>query len=500
MFQTRDELPSALYSAAQVRDLDALLIAAGTPGFELMQRAAQASWRALRRRWPQTTRVDVLAGSGNNAGDGYLLAALAQKAGWTVRVLAVGDPQRLAGDARLAFEAAQAAGVAVLPWVARTSLEGVLVDALLGTGLSGEVRSPYREAIEAINASRLPVLALDIPSGLCADSGRALGCAVRAELTVTFIGLKLGLFSGDGPTLVGDLVFDDLRADPAILATVPMKARRLTAAGLQALPARRRDAHKGDFGRLLVIGGDSGAGGAALLAAQSALRCGAGLVSAATREMHVAAFLARCPELMVRGLASANQLLPLVEASDVLVVGPGLGRGAWGRSLLSVAASRNDKRQVWDADALNLLAAGVVQAPAGLVLTPHPGEAARLLGCSGAQVQADRPQAALSLAHKFAACVVLKGAGTLIATSEGELALCDHGHPAMAGAGLGDVLAGIIGALLAQGMSAQEAAHLAVWLHARAGERLGSLGRGIAASDLIAPVRELLEDYSPCLD
>lgn len=500
MLQPRDELPSALYSAAQVRDLDTRLIAAGTPGFELMQRAAQAAWRALRRRWPQTTRVDVLAGSGNNAGDGYLLAALAQKAGWTVRVLAVGDPQRLAGDARLAFEAAQTAGVTVLPWSTGASLQGVLVDALLGTGLSGEVRRPYREAIEAINASGLPVLALDIPSGLCADSGRVLGCAARADLTVTFIGLKLGLVSGEGPALVGDLVFDDLRAEPAILAAAPVTARRLTAAGLQPLPARRRDAHKGDFGRLLVIGGDAGTGGAALLAAQSALRCGAGLVSVATREVHVGAFLARCPELMVRGLASANQVLPLVEAADVLVVGPGLGQSAWGRSLLSVAASRRDKLQVWDADALNLLAAGVVQAPAGLVLTPHPGEAARLLGCAGAQVQADRPQAALRLAQKFAACVVLKGAGTLIATPAGELALCDHGHPAMAGAGLGDVLAGIIGALLAQGMGAAAAARLAVWLHARAGERLGCAGRGMAASDLLAPVRELLEEHSPCLD
>jgi NAD(P)H-hydrate epimerase len=326
-----------------------------------------------------------------------------------------------------------------------------------------------------------------------------LGCAVRAELTVTFIGLKFGLFNAAGPTCVGELRFDDLRADPALLASAPLTARRLTAAGLQPLAPRQRDAHKGDFGRLLVIGGERGTGGATLLAAQSALRCGAGLVSVATREAHVGAFLARCPEVMVRGLESANQALPLAEAADVLVVGPGLGQGAWARSLLSVAASRNDKRQVWDADALNLLAAGAVRAPAGLVLTPHPGEAARLLGWSGAQVQAERPRAALELARRFAACVVLKGAGTLIATPDGELALCDHGHPAMAGAGLGDVLAGIIGALLAQDLPTAAAARLAVWLHARAGERLGGEGRGIAASDLIAPVRQLLEEHSPCL-
>lgn len=499
MLPTRDALPVALYRAAQVRDLDARLIAAGTPGFELMQRAAQAAWRALRRHWPQATQLDVLAGSGNNAGDGYLLAALAQQAGWAVRVFAVGDPQRLAGDARRAFEAATAAGVAIQPWNAGQALRGVLVDALLGTGLSGAVRGACAEAIAALNASGLPVLALDIPSGLCADSGQVLGCAVRATLTVTFIGLKLGLFCGGGADCVGQLLFDDLRAAPEVLAAIEPAAWRLSAARLPRLAPRPRGAHKGDFGRLLVIGGDHGTGGAALLAAQSALRCGAGLVSVATREAHAGAFLARCPELMTRGLASANQLLPLVEAADVLVVGPGLGQGAWGRSLLSAAASRHPGPQVWDADALNLLAAGAVQARAGLLLTPHPGEAARLLGCSTAQVQADRPQAALALARRYAAVVVLKGAGSLIASPEGELALCDHGHPAMAGAGLGDVLAGIIGALLAQGLPAFAAACLGVWLHARAGERLGAQGRGIAASDLIAPVRELLEEHSPCL-
>jgi NAD(P)H-hydrate epimerase len=180
-----------------VRALDASVIAAGTPGFELMQQAARATWRALVRQWPTAHELTVVAGQGNNAGDGYLVAVLARRAGWHVRVLAAGDPQRLQGDAGLAHAEALSEGVAVQAWSAQSDLRGVVLDALLGTGLTGEVREPYASVIAAINASDLPVAAVDIPSGLCADTGRVLGVAVRANLTVTFIGLKLGLFTGE---------------------------------------------------------------------------------------------------------------------------------------------------------------------------------------------------------------------------------------------------------------------------------------------------------------
>ncbi|MDH1072259.1 bifunctional ADP-dependent NAD(P)H-hydrate dehydratase/NAD(P)H-hydrate epimerase [Pseudomonas nitroreducens] len=494
-----DDLPLNLYSAQQVRDLDARLIAAGTPGFELMRRAAHAAWRALRRQWPDAGEVTVLAGHGNNAGDGYLIAALALRAGWRVRVLAVGDASRLSGDAASAHGEARAVGVDVQAWSDRAELRGVLVDALLGTGLGGEVREPYASAIAAINASGLPVLAVDIPSGLSADTGQVLGCAVNADLTVTFIGLKLGLFTAQGPDQCGELVFDGLDADPALLPESSL-ARRLAAASLPCLAARPKAAHKGLFGHALVIGGDTGMGGAVLLAAESALRCGAGLVSLATRAVHVPAALARRPELMARGVSSSAELLRLAERADVLVVGPGVGRDAWGRVLVSAAASL-ERRQVWDADALNLLAEERVARPSGdWVITPHPAEAARLLGISTAEVQADRPKAALALAQRYQAVAVLKGVGSLIASPDGRLALCDHGHPAMAGAGLGDVLSGILGALLAQGLPAFDAACLAVWLHARAGESLGAQGRGLAAADLIPAVRQLLEELCPCLN
>ena len=221
----------------------------------------------------------MLAGRGNNAGDGYIVAALAQRSGWQVRVLAVGDPQALQGDAAQALAEARASGVVVEPWHAEAMLQGVLVDALLGTGIAGDVREPYVAAIEAINASALPVLAIDLPSGLCANSGRVLGHAVRADLSVTFIGLKLGLFTADGPDRVGTLVFDDLQADPQIVSQVAGDAVRLDQSTLVPVAPRSPVAHKGSFGQVLVIGGDLGTGGAALLSAEAALRCGAGMVT-----------------------------------------------------------------------------------------------------------------------------------------------------------------------------------------------------------------------------
>lgn len=497
MRHSSDDLPLALYSATQVRALDAALIAVGTPGFELMRRAAHAIWRALRREWPDAGALTVLAGHGNNAGDGYLIAALAQRAGWQARVLAVGEPQRLQGDAARACDEARAAGVEVRAWQADAQPQGVLVDALLGTGLAGEVREPHAAAIEWINRSGCPVLAVDIPSGICADTGQVLGAAVKAQLTVTLIGLKLGLYLGSALDHVGRLVFDSLQADPQIVSHQQAAAWRLAGDLLPLVPARQPTTHKGQLGHLLVVGGDQGTGGAALLSAQSALRGGAGMVSLATRAEHVGAAQARLPEVMSLAVASANQLHALADKVTVWVVGPGLGQAAWGRSLLSAAAASGGA-QVWDADALNLLAAGAVRIAPGSVITPHPGEAARLLGISTAALQADRPAAARALARRYEVVCVLKGAGTLVADPVGRLLVCDRGDPVMAGAGLGDVLAGLIGALIAQGCSAWQAACLGVWVHACAGESLAHKGNGLAAGDLCDAIRHLLEERAAC--
>ncbi|MDF2488512.1 MAG: nnr [Pseudomonas sp.] len=271
----------------------------------------------------------------------------------------------------------------------------------------------------------------------------------------------------------------------------------LSSVTLAKLEPRRTDAQKGDFGHVLVVGGDLGTGGSVLLSAEAALRCGAGLVSLGTRPEHVGAALTRLPETMALGVSSANQLMGVLARASVVVVGPGLGQASWGRSLLSAVASAQ-LPQVWDADALNLLASTPLALPSASVITPHPGEAARLLGVSTEAVQADRPGAARKLARKYASVCVLKGAGTLVADPAGRLALCSRGHPAMAGAGLGDVLTGVLAALLAQGLADWDAACLGVWLHACAGERLGVNGRGLAAGDLIPVIRELLEEHSAC--
>ena len=295
------------------------------------------------------------------------------------------------------------------------------------------------------------------------------------------------------------IILPDIGAfDPMPQTKHPDNAvKTLSRANLARLPARRADAHKTDFGHVLVVGGDLGTGGAALLSGEAALRCGAGLVSIATRPEHVSAALTRLPETMCLGVSSANQLIEVLARASVLVVGPGLGQAAWGRSLLSAMAN-SDVPQVWDADALNMLASSPLAVPGASILTPHPGEAARLLGISTEAVQADRAGAARKLARRYASICVLKGAGTLVADPDGQLALCQRGHPAMAGAGLGDVLTGVLGALLAQGLDGWSAACLGVWLHACAGERLGVKGRGLAASDLLPVIRELLEEHSAC--
>lgn len=484
-----------LYSTEQVRGLEAALIAQGLSGYRLMQRAASACFAALREQWPEASVITVLAGHGNNAGDGYLIATKALQAGFNVKLVYARAPNTLKGDAAVAVTAAIAAGVPCVPWQGAAQLSGIVVDALLGIGCVGEVREPYLSIIEALNQSALPVLAVDVPSGLCANTGQVNGVAVIADLTMTLVASKVGLAMPEAAAYTGEVGLASLREDSERALKTEPCVLRLSEADLPLIKPRTRTTHKGQCGHVLVVAGDRGTGGAGLLSAEMALRAGAGLVSLATRAEHTSAALVRVPEVMSQAVASANQLLELMTRASVLVVGPGLGQNAWGRSLLSAAAT-GAQAQVWDADALNLLAEGVIGLPAHAVLTPHPGEAARLLGCSSAQVQADRVAALKALVTKYQVCVVLKGAGTLIGAPDMPVVLCDRGHPVMAGAGLGDVLSGLLGALLAQGLSPYQAAKLGVWLHACAGELLAEQGRGLAAHDLIAPIRGLLEEVA----
>jgi NAD(P)H-hydrate epimerase len=402
----------------------------------------------------------------------------------------VGAVERISGDAGVMRKKLTAAGVEIGQLSASALAQcDVIVDALLGTGLKGEVTGEWLQAISAINACGRPVLAIDIPSGLHADTGRALGAAVRADATITFIGLKQGLFTGFGPDHAGHVAFDALAVPAGVYRGVPSSATRLSAEFVrQMLPARARSAHKGDFGHALIVGGDHGMGGAARMAAESAARVGAGLVSVATRASHVVALNAGRPELMCSGVASEQELRPLVERANVIGIGPGLGQSDWSRKMLAVALE-SKRPLVIDADGLNLLA----QAPAqrdDWVLTPHPGEAARMIGQRVIDVQNDRFAAARELQQRFGGVVVLKGAGTLIATPDLAIALCNAGNPGMASGGMGDVLTGVIAGFIAQGFSLKDAASLGVQVHATAGDRAARDGeRGLLAGDVMAQLR-----------
>jgi len=486
-----------LYTAAQTRALDRCAIDEHhIPGITLMARAADAALRHLLEFWPAPERLQVLCGTGNNGGDGFLIADLAHKRGIPVTVLQLGDAEKISGDALLARRQALSNGVDIVPFgAAALAAEGVIVDAMLGTGLTGDVRGDYLRAIDAVNASGLPVVAVDIPSGLCADTGRVLGSAVRADLTVTFIGLKRGLFTMQAPDFTGAVQLSDLGVPPEVYAAVTADCSRLELeALLERLPARPATAHKGVYGTVLVVGGDYGMAGAAALAAEAALRCGAGLVQVATRPEHVAALVARTPEVMPRGINSGAELTPMLAAADVAVVGPGLGQSAWSLKLLQLALA-SGLPLVLDADALNLLAAtnlGNTNPAGNWVLTPHPGEAARLLACSTSEVQANRFAAIHALQQRYGGVVVLKGNGSLVSGGENIL-LSDYGNPGMASGGMGDLLSGVIGALLAQHLTPLEAAALAVCLHGAAGDMAAQQGqRGLAASDLIPQLRSLL--------
>jgi hydroxyethylthiazole kinase-like uncharacterized protein yjeF len=486
-----------LYTAAQTRELDRCAIKDHKiPGIVLMSRAASAAFDALLQAWPNPECIQVLCGTGNNGGDGYLIADLAHKRGIAANVLQLGDPTKIGGDALLARNQALANGVRIEPFETTPLLRvGVIVDAMLGTGLGGEVRDVYAEAISTVNGNSAPVLAVDIPSGLCSDTGRVLGLAVQANLTVTFIGLKRGLFTLAAADYTGTIEFNDLGVPPEVYSQVDCDTRRLELESLlERLPARPATAHKGLYGTVLVVGGDYGMAGAAALAAEAALRCGAGLVQVATRPEHIAALVARTPEAMPVGVRSGQDLAALVESADVLVVGPGLGQSSWSEQLLQVAAA-SGKPMVLDADGLNLLAAGRVISESkrdNWVLTPHPGEAARLLGCANAEIQADRFDAVRRLQQTYGGVAVLKGNGSLI--SDGTaLLLSDYGNPGMASGGMGDVLSGVIGSLLAQHIPALEAAALGVCLHGAAGDSAAQEGqRGLLASDLIPHMRAML--------
>ncbi len=487
-------LPATIYSVASVREIDRIAIEDnGIPGYTLMTRAGEAALRAARLRFPEARRWQVVCGSGNNAGDGHVVARLAAQQGIAVSVLTLVDPESLTGDAAMACKEFLADGGKLERWAGELDAAAdLIVDAILGSGLERVIAGQFADAVAAINQHRAAVLALDIPSGIHGDSGKAMGTAVRADLTVTFVGLKSGLFLDQAPDYCGEIVFDGLDIPEACRSTLTAALRRVGSEQLRAaLPARRRAAHKGDFGHVLVIGGGEGMPGAARLCGEAALRAGAGRVSIATAPSHASVLASNRPELMSHGVTGATELAPLLETADIIAFGPGLGRSSWAKSLFDAVAAAS-RPAVWDADALRFLSENPDKAPTR-VITPHPGEAGALLGRSAADIQADRPGAVRALQRRYGGVAVLKGAGSLVCANAEAPWICTAGNPGMAAAGMGDVLTGIIAALLGQGLAPEQAAILGVYAHATAGDRAALRGqRGLIASDLVGELRAVL--------
>ena len=480
-----------LYTVDQVRALDRRAIdTLGIPGYELMQRAAAAALVCLRQHWPRARSIAVYCGPGNNGGDGFLLAMLAREAGMHAEAVALGDSR---GDdaVRARHEFEQAGGV-VHAWHDQVVLPeaDVQVDALFGTGLQRALSPDVAALVQRMRATGRPLLALDVPSGVNADTGDVPGEAVQADVTVTFIAAKRGLHTGVAPGYVGQVQWDALGLPETLWQGVQADAELMQPA---TLPPRPRQAHKGNNGHVLAIGGEHGTAGAIRLCGEAALRAGAGLVSIATRGEHLMSLNAARPELMAHDVHGPQALDDLLQRATVLAVGPGLGQGAWGHALWTTALDAG-KPMVLDADGLNLLARERRPFKGSTVITPHPGEAARLLGCNTAIIAADRFAAVRELARRYGAVAVLKGAGSLVADPSGRVAVCPWGNPGMASGGMGDLLTGIVAALLAQGCDAWQAACLGVGLHARAGDLAARHHgeRGLIASDLLEPLRLLL--------
>jgi len=483
--------PLALHDTASARMIDAQATQLlGGDAYVLMQRAGAAAWELLQQRWPQARRIAVACGSGNNGGDGYVLATLARLAGrdaWVVHPEGGGPASGLAQRACTDY-LARGGRIELFP----CPLAGadVVVDALFGIGLNRPPEGDAARLVEAINHAGVPVLALDVPSGIDAEHGARPGVAVRADVTLQFIVAHLGLHTGDALEQVGERMLATLEVPESVLAAMRPRAQAWSGAALAAaLPPRRRNSHKGESGRVLCIGGNEGSGGAIMLCAEAALRCGAGLASVATRARHVAPLLARCPEVMARAVEDGALLPPLLHQADVVAIGPGLGQDDWARALWQMTIDGAAPRVV-DADALNLLADAPRRLGADAILTPHPGEAARLLGMPTTQVQRDRIAAAETLAARFEAVVVLKGAGTVVAAPGQLTRVVDAGNPGMAVGGMGDLLTGVIAALRAQGHAAFEAATLGALLHSVAADEAALAGeRGLLPSDVLPALR-----------
>ncbi len=488
-----------LYTNAQIRELEALTVSEElVSDAGLMEKAGIAAFEFLQNTWPEATKIAICCGSGNNGGDGFVMARLAHEAGLDVVAYTIADVTGLKGAAKVACDNAFVAGVTVFEYQVTVNFQDrdIIVDSLLGSGLQGEVREDYANCIASINAAEAKVLALDVPSGINVDTGCKLGIAINADATITFIGLKQGLFTHEAGDACGEIICDDLAIPAEIFKKIEHSAELLSWEKMKPLlPRRARDSHKGDYGHVLIIGGDYGMGGAVRMAAESAMRIGAGLVTVATRPEHVSIVSGMRPEAMCHSCCNPEDLRSLLKQVNTIVIGPGLGKTDWAKMLLETVLE-SELPKVLDADALNLLSQNP-QPHEHWVLTPHPGEAGRLLHCGTGDVQKNRFEAALELQHQYDGIIVLKGPGTIVEGPSAIPYVCPIGNPGMATGGMGDILSGMIGGLLAQGLSLEDAAEAGVYVHSKAADKaaLKQGERGLLATDVLAYLPELVNPY-----
>ncbi|TLU65834.1 NAD(P)H-hydrate dehydratase [Thalassotalea litorea] len=486
-----NSIPQQAYRAETVRNHELAVAAnSGVLSMQLMQYAGESAFNLLRHRYPQAKTILVVCGSGNNAGDGLILARMALEANFHVYVHSVVNPESYQGDAKRAYQQFMEQGGQFHKFndidVSRID---VIVDGLLGTGITGNVRENYRYVIELINQLPAPILALDIPSGLHANTGMPMGSTVIADATVTFVVLKQGLVTGLAIDYCGDVFLSGLGIKDAFEKSIDDNVRLVCENNLPRLKARLGSSHKGDSGRVLLVGGNLSTPGAIKLAAEATLRCGAGLVSVACHPDNATIVLANRPEIM-RVSDFTQQLTEQLSLSDSIVLGPGLGLDEWAQALFMKVLS-TEKPVIVDGDGLNLLAKNP-QSRNNWILTPHPKEAARLLDTSVENIMADRFEAVKSIALKYGGVCILKGAGTLISNGN-VVTINTSGNPGMASGGMGDLLAGILGALRLQSASDFDACCRGVFIHGQAADIAREDGeKGMLASDLLPILRQLV--------
>jgi ADP-dependent NAD(P)H-hydrate dehydratase / NAD(P)H-hydrate epimerase len=511
-------------TAERVRELDRRTIEeVGIPGAVLMENAGRGATRILIEHFQGLDRgpVILVCGAGNNGGDGFVIARHLQEAGFEPRVFLLVPPDRIRGDARIYFDVLHRLDIPVevltgsrIPRGTRRQWQAAscIVDAIFGTGLARPVEGLFRSAIEAIDASRRPVFAVDLPSGICADTGRILGTAVHADCTATFGLPKRGLYLYPGAGCAGRVVCVDIGIPGKLLDELDIREETVEPPPFVPWLRREPDTHKGSYGHLFVLAGSAGKTGAACLCSEAALRCGAGLVTLGIPRTLNLVMEQKLTEVMTLPLPASDDDTLSAEGLDAiqafassvegLVIGPGIGLNQHTERIARELWVALEKPMLWDADALTLLARNPDlrgKQKAQVVVTPHPGEMGRLIGKSASWVQQNRVEVTQSFAERWGVVTVLKGARTLIATPDGRLRINLTGNPGMAAGGMGDVLTGMIGGFLVQGMEPYDAASFGVWLHGAAGDRAArTIGPiGFLASEIMHSLpclfRELME-------